>query len=170
VLVEEDKSVLSGHERGKQMGEIFDGEFGACSSGVGRNGLQGGVGLEGDADSGESVDAVEVVGIERQAEGGQRQELGRVVGIVGSQHACGRRGRFGEWLALVKYCDAVASVVEFKGEGETDDAGSSDAEVGVMHGISLVGLVRGYSLVYLFYSDERFCKVSIRDASKKEKL
>jgi hypothetical protein len=30
--------------------------------------------------------------------------------------------------------------MEFKGEGEADDAGSSDAKVRVLHGISLVGL------------------------------
>jgi hypothetical protein len=145
VLVEEDKPVFSWHECGKQMGKIFGCEFGVCRSGVGRNRLQGGVGLNGDVDAGESVDAAEEVGIERLAEGGQRQELGWVVGIVDSQHARGRRGGFGEWLALVKHGDAVAAVVEFKGEGEADDAGSGDAEVGMMHGISLVRLVRGYS-------------------------
>jgi hypothetical protein len=37
-------------------------------------------------------------------------------------------------------------VVEFEGEGEADDASSGDAEVRVMHGISLVGRGRGYSL------------------------
>ena len=113
------------------MGEIFAGEFGACSCGVGRNGLQGGVGLEGDVDAGESADALEEVRIERQAEGSQRQELGRVVGIVGSQHSRGCRGGFGEWHALVKHGDAVAAEVEFKGEGEADDAGASDADVGI---------------------------------------
>ena len=39
VLVEEDKSVFSRRERGKQMGQIFVGQFGACSGGVERNGL-----------------------------------------------------------------------------------------------------------------------------------
>jgi hypothetical protein len=37
--------------------------------------------------------------------------------------------------------------MEFEGQGETDDAGSCDADVGVLHGISLVRLLRGYSLV-----------------------
>ena len=101
MLVEEDKLVFSRYECGKEMGEIFDGEFGTSTSDVGRKGLQGGVGLEGDADFGESVDAVEEVGVERQAEACQRKELGWVVGIVGRQHAGGRRGRFGKWLAFV---------------------------------------------------------------------
>jgi hypothetical protein len=44
-------------------------------------------------------------------------------------------------------------VVEFKGEGEADDAGSGDTDVGirkarVVHGISLVRPRRGYSFVY----------------------
>jgi hypothetical protein len=30
-------------------------------------------------------------------------------------------------------------MVEFKGEGETDDAGSGDTDVGLLHGISLDG-------------------------------
>jgi hypothetical protein len=132
--------VFSRNERGKEMGEIFAGEFRACSRGVRRNGLQSGVGLEGDVDARESAEAVEEVRIERQAEGSQREEFGRVVGIVGSQHSRGRRGRFGEWHALVKHGDAVAAEVEFKGEREADDAGSSDAQVRVMHVISLVGL------------------------------
>ena len=40
----------------------------------------------------------------------------------------------------------IAAVVEFEGEREADDAGSRDTQVGVMHGISLVGFGRGYSL------------------------
>ncbi len=104
------------------------------------------MGLEGDLDARESVHAVEEVGIERQAVDGQRQEVGRVIRIVCGQHSGGRRGGFGEWHALVKDGDAAAAVVEFKGEGEANDTGSSDAKVRVLHGISLVGLGRGYSL------------------------
>jgi hypothetical protein len=65
VLVEEDKSVISRRERGKQMGEILSGEFGVCGSDVEWQGLQGGVGLEGDVEAGESADALERVGIKR---------------------------------------------------------------------------------------------------------
>src|ERR1700737_1013935 len=36
--------------------------------------------------------------------------------------------------------------MKFEGEGEANDAGSSDADVGVVHGISLVRSRRGYSL------------------------
>jgi hypothetical protein len=46
-------------------------------------GLQGDVGLEGDANAGENVEAVEEGGIEREAQVGERAELGRVVGIAG---------------------------------------------------------------------------------------
>ena len=59
---------------------------------------------------------------------------------MGSQHSRGREGRFGERHALVKYGDAVAADVEFKSEGEADDASASDAKVRVLHGISLVGI------------------------------
>ena len=55
------------------------------------------------------------------------------------QHTRGRSGRFSERSALIKHGDTVAAVVEFKSEREADDSSSSDAQVGVMHGISLVG-------------------------------
>jgi hypothetical protein len=37
-------------------------------------------------------------------------------------------------------------MVKLKGEGEADDSGAGDADVCLMHKISLVGLKRGYSL------------------------
>ena len=73
-----------------------------------------------------------------------------VVGIVCGEHT-GRGGRgFGEWSGALEDSDAEAAMVEFEGEREADDAGPGDANVGirggVMHGISLVGLRKGYSL------------------------
>ena len=148
VLVEEDEAVVAGGECGEETSEVFGGE--SCWRGAdgGWKGLQGGVGLEGDADAGESVEAVEEGGVEREAEVGERVELRRVVGIVGGEHSGGGGGGFGEWSGAVEDGDADAAVVEFEGEGEADDAGSGDADVGVVHGISLVGVRRGYSLVY----------------------
>ena len=122
------------------MSEIFSGELPFRNAGARRNRLQGRQGLKGDADAGECVDEVEEVGVERAAEGGKRQELGRVIRIVGRQHTRGRSGRFSERSALIKHGDTVAAVVEFKSEREADDSSSSDAQVGVMHGISLVRL------------------------------
>jgi len=54
------------------------------------------VGLEGDANAGENVEAVEEAGIEREAQVGEGAELGRVVGIAGSEHSGGGGGGFGE--------------------------------------------------------------------------
>ena len=64
VLIEEGETVVAGVECGKEVGEVFEGEFVACVGDVGRDGLQGGAGLEGDANAGENVEAVEEVGIE----------------------------------------------------------------------------------------------------------
>ena len=139
LLVEEEEAMVAGSECGQKISEISSGELAVYDAGAMRNRLQGREGLKGDRDAGESVDAIEEVGVEREAEGGKRQELGRVLRITDGQHTRGGSGRFSEWSSLVKHGDTVAAVVEFKGEREADDSGSSDAQVGVMHGISLVG-------------------------------
>jgi hypothetical protein len=64
VLVEEEETVVAGVERGKKAGELRGGEFVLCGGDFGREGLQGGVSLEGDANAGENAEAVEEVGIE----------------------------------------------------------------------------------------------------------
>jgi hypothetical protein len=89
VLVEEDETVVAGVECGYEVGELCGGEFIVCGGDFGREGLQGGVGLEGDANAGESVEAVEEVGIEREAQVGEGAESGRVVGIAGGEHSGG---------------------------------------------------------------------------------
>jgi hypothetical protein len=101
--------------------------------------LKGGVGLEGDADAGESAEAVEEAGVEREAEIGEGAELGCVVRIGGGEHSGGGGGRFAEGSGLVKYGDTDAVVVEFEGEGKANNASPGDADVGMVHGISLVG-------------------------------
>jgi hypothetical protein len=93
----------------------------------------------------------DVVGIERDAEIGEEAELGRVVGVVCGEHTGGGEGGLGEWGTPVEDSYAGSAMVQFKGEGEADDAGTSDTDiwrgVGAMHKISLVGLRRRYSLV-----------------------
>ena len=101
-------------------------------------GLQGDAGLEGDANAGEIAETVEKVGVEGDAEVGEGVELGRIVGIADGQHSGRGGGGFGEWGGSIKYCDMKAPAIQFEGEGETDDACSGDADVWVMHGISLV--------------------------------
>jgi len=61
------------------------------------------------------------------------------VGIVGGEHSGGGGGGFGEWGGAVEDRDAGSAMVEFEGEGESDDAGSGDAYVGVLHETSLDG-------------------------------
>jgi hypothetical protein len=73
------------------------------------------------------------------------------VGIAGGQHSGGCGGGFGERGGSIKYGDSDAAAVEFESQREADDAGPGDADVTirkarVMHGISLVGWRRGYSL------------------------
>jgi hypothetical protein len=143
VLVEQDEAAVAGGECGEEMGEVFWGEFAVCAAGAGWESLEGGVGLERDADTGKGVEAVEEVRVEREAEIGEGKELRRVVRVGGGQHSGGGGGGFGEWRGPVEYGDAEATVVEFEGEGKADYAGASDADVRircrVVHGISLVG-------------------------------
>lgn len=56
-----------------------------------------------------------------------------VVGIAGGEHAGGGGGCLGEGSAAVEDGDAGSAVMEFEGEGEADDAGSGDADVGALH-------------------------------------
>src|SRR5258708_33597776 len=98
------------------------------------------------------MEAVEEGGIKREAQVSEGAELGQVVGIAGGQHSGGGGGGFAERGGLIQYGDAGAAVMEFEGEGEADDPGPSDADVmirkaRVVHGIRLVCLRRGYSLV-----------------------
>jgi hypothetical protein len=89
---------------------------------------------------------------------------------MGGQHTGSRSGGLGERSAPVKYDDAITAAVELKGEREADDAGSSDAHVGAIHGISLVGLGRGYSLGVSVLRGRVVCESGVHDASKEEKL
>jgi hypothetical protein len=51
VFVEEDETLVSGDKCGEEVGEILGGEFGTCASAAGLDCLQGGMGLEGNADA-----------------------------------------------------------------------------------------------------------------------
>ena len=77
------------------------------------------------------------------------------VGIVCSEHTGGCGGRFGEWSGALEDGDAGAAVVELEGKGKADDAGSGDAYVGLLHGTSLDGERRGYSLLLGCPSERR---------------
>jgi hypothetical protein len=155
VLVEEDEALVAGDERGKEMREILRGEDVVCGGDVRRKGLQGGVGVERNADTGEGMETFDEIGIEREAEVGQRTKLGRIVRVGGGKHTGGSGGGLGEWVAAVEYGDAEAAMVEFEGERETHDAGAGDADVGVMHENSLVWFRRGYSLCQVCCMDGR---------------
>jgi hypothetical protein len=64
LLFEEDETVAAGVECGKEVAEVFGGEFVACIEDAVWKGLEGGLGLKGDANPGENVEAVEEGGIE----------------------------------------------------------------------------------------------------------
>jgi hypothetical protein len=64
VFVEENESVVAGVECGYEVGELCGGEFIVCGGDFGREGLQGGVSLEGNANAGENVKTVKESGIE----------------------------------------------------------------------------------------------------------
>jgi hypothetical protein len=85
------------------------------------------------------LEAVEEGWVEGEAQIGERGKLLGIVGIAGGEHAGCSGGGFGEWGAAVEDDDAGSPMVEFEGEGEADDAGSGDADVGALHKISLDG-------------------------------
>jgi hypothetical protein len=96
LLVEEKEAVVAGDELWDEAGEVFWREDVVCIGRTGRKSVQGCVGLEWDADAAESMEAVEKIWIEGQAEVGESAQLRRVVGIVGGEHASGGAGGFGE--------------------------------------------------------------------------
>jgi hypothetical protein len=138
--------MVAGDERGQEVGEVVGGEDVVCGGDVRGERLQGGVGVEGSAETGEGVESLEEGGVEREAEIGEGAEVRRVVGVCGGEHAGGGGGGFGEWVVAIEHGDAEATVVELEGEREADDAGAGDADVGMVHEFSLVCFVRGYSL------------------------
>jgi hypothetical protein len=134
VFVKEDETVVAGSECWEKVGEVFGAELGFDFGEVGREGLQGDAGLEGDADAGQNTEAVEEGWVEVKAKAGERAELGRGVWVGGGEHAGSGGGGFGERGGAVKHCDTDATVMEFEGKREADDAGPGDADVGVVHG------------------------------------
>lgn len=145
VFLEKEETAVAGDQRGKEMSKVCWGEFVAwltCFENAWRNGLKGGVGLEGNANTGKNVKAVEEGGIEREAQVGEGAKLGWVVGIACGEHSGGSGGGFGEGNGLIEHGDAGAVVMEFEGEGEANDACPGDADVlirrrRVLHGTSL---------------------------------
>src|ERR1700733_14072514 len=113
MLVEEEEPVVTGMERGQDAGEVV-----RCEDVVGRDvrweRLQGGVGVEWDADAGEGIDAIEKGWVEGEAEFGERAELQGVVRIVCGEHSGGGGGGFDERGAAIEHGDAEATMVEFE--------------------------------------------------------
>jgi len=68
------------------------------------------------------------------------------VWVFGGQHSCGSCRCFRERGGTVEYGDSEALSIEFKSKREADNAGSGDADVGVVHCNSLVGAQTSYSL------------------------
>ena len=97
------------------------------------------------------MQATEKARVELEAEVGKGMELRSIVWVVGGEHAGGSGGGFGEWSSAVEHGDTDTAVMEFEGKREADDTGSGDADVGVVHGISLVGLREVIVWVYQFY-------------------
>jgi hypothetical protein len=108
--------------------------------------LKRGGGLEGDGKSGEGFDLGEIGWVEDEAEIGDGLELRRVFGVAAGEHSGGGGGGFGEGSALVEHGDGGSAAMEFKSEGEADDAGAGDADVRMGHRRSLDGRKSGYSL------------------------
>jgi hypothetical protein len=79
-------------------------------------GLEGLAGVEGNADAGELVKAMEEGGIEREAEVGERTQCCGIFGIAGGEHSGGGGGCFGEWLCSLEDGDAEAAAVKFECE------------------------------------------------------
>ena len=62
-----------------------------------------------------------------------------VLRVGGGEHAGGGIGGLGERRSLFEDGDASAAMMQLKGKRETDDASSGDADIGVLHEMSLVG-------------------------------
>ena len=78
--------------------------------------MQSCLGVEGNAYAGESAEALEEGGVEREAKVGQGTELRGVVWVLRGEHASGCSGSLGERVAAVEHGDAKATMVEFEGE------------------------------------------------------
>jgi len=91
--------------------------------------LQCGVGVEGDGDAGELLDAREEGRVELSAELREREQRGRIVGIVDGEYA-GSSGRgVGEGGIALQNQHAGTAVVELQGDREADDTGANDEHV-----------------------------------------
>jgi hypothetical protein len=131
MFVQKSEGLVAWVELGQQAREFFWGE----EVGLGGRiyGLEGDVGVEGDLVARKGLEAVEEGWVEGEAEIGEGAKLRRIVRIASGEHAGSGGGGFGEGGAAIENGDAGSAVVEFEGEGEADDAGSGDADVGALH-------------------------------------
>ena len=79
------------------------------------------------------MEAVEKGRVEGETEIGERGELLGIVRVARGQHPGGCGGGFGEGDRAIEDGNTGSAAVEFEGEGETDNAGSGDADIGVLH-------------------------------------
>jgi hypothetical protein len=133
VLIEEEKTVIAGGELWKESAQFLRCEGGACVGYMGRQSLQRGAGVEGHDDAGESAEAFEEGRVEAEAQVGEGEESGWVVGVRGGEHSSGGGGRLGERGPLLDNGSADAAAVEFKREREADDACAGDADIRMLH-------------------------------------
>lgn len=91
--------------------------------------LQSGVCMKRNCDAGKFLNAVEEGWVELNAELGEWEQRGRVVGIVQSEHASSGRGGVDECGIALEDDDVGATGMELQGEGKTDDAGTGDEDV-----------------------------------------
>ena len=97
------------------------------------DGLQGGFCVEGNRDAREVFEMSEPTGVEREAEVRKWLQRGRIFGIVRGEHACGGGGGLSERNARLEDGDACSAAMEFECEGEADDAGAGNTDVGLLH-------------------------------------
>jgi hypothetical protein len=137
LLCEQIKGAVTKRVAGQEAVEVGAVERVAKTPGLFDVALDGGVCLEGHFDTGEGTNAIEECGVKQKTEVGEGLELRGIVGVVGSQHSGCGGGGLRERGGSIEYGDRHTAVVEFKGEGEADDAGPSNADIGVVHGLSL---------------------------------
>ncbi len=125
-----DRGCLDGGAQGGGELAGIDGVLGQAERGTVLQILNRGVGLKRNGDSRKCLDAVEEGWVALGAEAGEFEDLGRVVGVLGGQHAGGGGGGSGEASSAVDDGDGGSAIAQLEGRGEADQTGSQDDDVG----------------------------------------
>lgn len=92
--------------------------------------LECGVGVEGNGDAGELLDVLEEGWVQLGAEQGEREQRGRIVGVVNGEHAgSGVCGGVRESGVALQEEDAGSASMEFQGKREADYASTGDEHI-----------------------------------------